>query len=238
MEEERVPTKTEQNLFKVLSHPIRVKILGIICENVKLSYTDLLSLLDIETGQLNFHLRNMEGLYDKDAEGNYMLTDEGKTARFILEQVQKHLTKKEEVYIRSQASLKKRAIATLIDYSLFFGVPVLTIMLLLSMEQFTLFRPLLLIFSFHFMVVVLFFSFAILAAMEMYNGQTIGKYLMKIRVVKEGGRKISVMESIIRNIVKVYFLPFDFLAGMIFLRGQGYLRFSDGYLKLQVWEVC
>lgn len=73
--------------------------------------------------------------------------------------------------------------------------------------------------------------------LEAYKGQTPGKYLLGIRVVKVGGLKMGLLESGIRNMGKVFLLPFDLLVGIIFYRKHGYLRFFDYYTKVSVERV-
>jgi DNA-binding transcriptional ArsR family regulator len=68
------------NLFKVLSHPTRAKIIELLHENIELSYTEMLNTLKTDTGQLNFHLRNIKGLCETTEDGTYILTDKGKIA--------------------------------------------------------------------------------------------------------------------------------------------------------------
>jgi DNA-binding transcriptional ArsR family regulator len=46
--------------FKVLSHEIRVKIISLLHENIEMSYTEILHMLNLEEGNLNFHLRKMK----------------------------------------------------------------------------------------------------------------------------------------------------------------------------------
>ena len=73
--------------------------------------------------------------------------------------------------------------------------------------------------------------------LEAYKGQTPGKYLLGIRVVKAGGLRIGLVESGIRNMGKVFLLPFDLLVGIIFYRKRGYLRFFDYYADVMVERV-
>ena len=51
--------------FKVLSHEIRTKIISLLHENIEMSYTEILRALNIEEGNLNFHLRKMKGFLGK-----------------------------------------------------------------------------------------------------------------------------------------------------------------------------
>ena len=73
--------------------------------------------------------------------------------------------------------------------------------------------------------------------MEAYKGQTPGKYLMKIRVVKKGGLRLGIVESGIRNAGKIFLLPLDLIIGIIFFRKRGYIRFFDYYTDSVVERV-
>lgn len=222
----------EHSLFKILSHPIRSRIIEAVYENGELSYTDILGILRIDTGQLNFHLRNMAGLYSRDENGNYRLTDKGKFAYYILREVKKRIGK-EAGPLEPLASFSKRAFATMIDYALFLGSP---LGLMLFLNRWFPFNPdpMLITLFFH---VLFFFTFVAFMSMETYNGQTVGKYVARIKVIKEDGRKINLIEAIFRNIAKVYLLPLDLTLGVILFRHEGYLRFSDHFLKLKVVDI-
>jgi len=50
--------------FKVLSHDVRIKIISLIYENIEMSYTEILNTLNLEEGDLNFHLRKMKSFVE------------------------------------------------------------------------------------------------------------------------------------------------------------------------------
>jgi hypothetical protein len=78
--------KIQEQLYKALDHGIRRDILRRIGEN-SVTYTELLQELGIESGHLAYHIRNMEELLEKDAEGLYSLTRSGKRAyNFLMEE--------------------------------------------------------------------------------------------------------------------------------------------------------
>src|SRR3989304_5755858 len=77
----------EVDLFKVLSHPMRARIVALLNDKVELSYTELLNTLGSDTGQLNFHLKTMGDLCETTPEGTYILTKKGKVAHTILREV-------------------------------------------------------------------------------------------------------------------------------------------------------
>ncbi|MBI5253202.1 MAG: RDD family protein [Euryarchaeota archaeon] len=227
--------KDEYELFKALSHPIRAKIIELIYENGELSYTEILTALKIDTGQLNFHLRNVSELYTRTENGNYTLNEAGKLGYYVMRGVKKR-TGKEEIATEPHAPVEKRVMAALIDYSLFIGSPFFFILFLNLWipfgEQGR--DPVILA---QFLHAIFFLTLIAFMSMETYNGQTIGKYIMKIKAVKETGRKINLVESTIRNVAKIFFLPLDLLTGLLFFRKKGYIRFADYYTKVKVVDV-
>ncbi|MCG3254678.1 MAG: helix-turn-helix transcriptional regulator, partial [Candidatus Heimdallarchaeota archaeon] len=60
-------------VLKAITNDIRRKILFLIDDYSFLTYTDLLRELDLSTGKLNFHLRQLTGLIDKKGEKTYIL---------------------------------------------------------------------------------------------------------------------------------------------------------------------
>ncbi len=71
------------------------------------------------------------------------------------------------------------------------------------------------------------------------NGQTPGKRLMGLRVIKENGYPLSVLDSIIRNIVRVIdFFPFAYGVGVIVMflnaRAKRLGDFAAGTIVVQV----
>jgi len=74
-------------VLKAVSHELRRKILNLIYDYSFLNYSDLLRELDLTTGKLNFHLKQLTGLIEKQREGGYRLTPIGEKALEILKQV-------------------------------------------------------------------------------------------------------------------------------------------------------
>lgn len=73
----------QDNRYKALDHLIRRRIVQLLAAEPQ-TYSSLLAQLDIESGHLAYHLRNLEELVDKDTEGKYQLTREGEQAyRFL-----------------------------------------------------------------------------------------------------------------------------------------------------------
>jgi len=71
-------------MFSALNHPIRRRIIEMLARN-SVTYTYMLEELDIDTGKLNFHLKKLEDLIEKDEKGLYKLTDRGLRAFSIIQ---------------------------------------------------------------------------------------------------------------------------------------------------------
>ncbi|MDG7008373.1 MAG: helix-turn-helix transcriptional regulator [Nitrososphaerota archaeon] len=73
------------SLHKILSDTTRRSILGLLAEKESLTYTDMMTLLQItNTGRLNYHLKALGTLISKDEEGRYRLTEQGRQAADLL----------------------------------------------------------------------------------------------------------------------------------------------------------
>jgi len=72
-------------LFNALSHEVRRKVVRILGEKGKATYSELMNEVGIsDSGTFAFHLRRMRYLVNKDKYGNYFLTDLGKIGYEIL----------------------------------------------------------------------------------------------------------------------------------------------------------
>jgi hypothetical protein len=66
----------EDKRYKALDHPLRKQIIQHIAKK-PLTYTQLLQTLEIESGHLAYHLRNLDELTKKDEQGYYHLNNQG-----------------------------------------------------------------------------------------------------------------------------------------------------------------
>lgn len=74
-----------ESLHKILKHPIRRKIVLELDEKRELAYIDLMNLLEVEnTGKLNYHLKILGDLIEKNGNGKYHLTEKGDLASQLL----------------------------------------------------------------------------------------------------------------------------------------------------------
>jgi len=84
-------------VLKGISHSIRQRILKLIADNTFQSYTDLMQKLSLSTGKLNFHLKQLTGLIEKQSDGSYILTVVGNKAIDIMKQINSINDDKEQI---------------------------------------------------------------------------------------------------------------------------------------------
>ena len=233
--------------FEVIGHEIRRRILKLIYERIELSYTEILNTLGISDGLLNFHLRRMGDLIQKTEKGTYILTDKGKKIYRIIKSIEED----DDIEIpHSREIIFRRVMAFIIDGLIFLAFSGLIFDPIMwgLLYQFT--GHISQLFEFHPWIFhpehltevgnlisrvagiyahIFYAVFIFITLMEAYKGQTPGKYLMKIRVVKKGGLRLGIVESGIRNAGKIFLLPLDLILGIVFLRKKGYIRFFDYY---------
>jgi len=75
------------NLHKILKDPTRRDIIRYLGEAGSLSYVDLMAQAKVtNTGRLNYHLKILNGLIEKQVDGKYGLTEKGRLAVQLLDQ--------------------------------------------------------------------------------------------------------------------------------------------------------
>lgn len=250
----------EGEFFEILNHEIRRKIIQLLYERIEMTYTELLKLLKIEDGLLNFHLKKLKKFLKKTERGGYVLSENGKLAYSIMHSVRRSLASAPPSFKSglSKDILMRRILAFLTDSFIFFiftgvflDVQLWEILYKLSshLRETINLHP----WIFHaehipmigevmFRIVnayahIFFAVYIFITLLEAYKGQTPGKYLFKIRVVKSGGLKLGLVESGIRNAGKVFLLPLDLIVGIISFRRRGYIRFFDYYVDATIEKV-
>ncbi|MFX1273696.1 MAG: hydrogenase iron-sulfur subunit [Promethearchaeota archaeon] len=92
------------DIYSILSHEFRRKILLLLEKEGYIPYTDLMDKLGLDqTGQLNFHLRKLGSLIGKDKK-SYFLTEDGKRILKILNINKRILSGEEIEYLNSKGS--------------------------------------------------------------------------------------------------------------------------------------
>ena len=76
------------NLLKILSHPVRRRIIKCLAEQGSLSFNDLLKFINNRNhGELGFHLRALKDLIEKESSDEYSLTNKGLRAASLLDTI-------------------------------------------------------------------------------------------------------------------------------------------------------
>lgn len=202
-------------VLSVLSHPLRREILLDLSNNGESSFTDLLNLLKVDTGKLSFHLRSLSPFIEQTSSGKYKLSRAGESAVRVIHDVEGWA---EVADVQGKAtslplaSFKKRAFAFLIDMALIFGIT-LGITILPELLSFSVIGFLTgSVSTLLFITVGLLWLYSTL--LEGFNGQTIGKRMIGLKVVRTDGKKMSYDHAAVRNFGKVLpLLPFDMLIG-------------------------
>ena len=221
-------------ILSVIAHPLRREILSLISEKGECSFTDLLNALQVDTGKLSFHLRSLSAFFEQTPTGKYKLNRAGESAVRVVRDVESWA---EVADIRRKAdqlplaSFKKRVYAFLIDFAL-----MLLITSFLALPEFVpaLFGNVL---SFDltvipFIIIGLLWAYSTL--LEGFNGQTLGKRMIGLKVVRTDGKKMSYDHAAIRNFGKAFLLPFDLLVG---LKHERFLRYFDKFAGTTVIDL-
>jgi len=217
-------------VLSVLSHPLRREILLELSNNGESSFTDLLNLLKVDTGKLSFHLRSLSSFIEQTPNGKYRLSRAGESAVSVIHDVEGWA---EVADVQGKAtslplaSFDKRAIAFIIDFALIFAI---TLAITIIPKVFSFSGIDLLgdeISTEIFITVGLLWLYSTL--LEGFNGQSIGKRIIGLKVVRTDGQKMSYDHAAIRNFGKVLpLLPFDLLFGWR-IKNIAFLRYFDKF---------
>ncbi len=224
-------------ILSVLSHPLRREILLNLSNNGESSFTDLLNLLKVDTGKLSFHLRSLSPFIEQTPSGKYRLSRAGESAVRVIHDVEGWA---EVADIEGKASslplasFKKRASAFLIDFALMLGITSAIVLIpeFLSMTMITGGQ----------MSTILFITIGLLwlysTLLEGFNGQSLGKRLMGLKVVRTDGKKMSYDHAAVRNFGKILpLLPFDLLIGMWRIKNNTFMRYFDKFAGTTVIDL-
>ncbi|MCW4048022.1 MAG: RDD family protein [Candidatus Bathyarchaeota archaeon] len=229
----------QQNVSKilsVLSHPLRREILLTLSEKSECSFTDLLNALKIDTGKLSFHLRALSAFVEQTPMAKYRLSRAGENAVRVIKDVESWAEAadvgKKATHL-PLASFRKRAYAFLIDFSLILAIT-LVIMLpqvisFLSGNVFTIGLS-----------AVIFGTLGLLwvysTLLEGFNGQSLGKRVIGLKVVRTDGKKATYDQAAVRNFGKAFLLPIDLIAGLR-IKNAEFLRYFDRFAGTTVIDL-
>jgi uncharacterized RDD family membrane protein YckC len=226
-------TINEENIsqiLRVLSHNIRREIL-IILRKKEQSFSELMSILDIDTGKMSFHLRILKQFIDRTDSGKYKLNRFGRNALVILKDIEAlsiDFDFVENKTIQHIAKFSRRALAFTFDMGVAFTIVVLTY---LVGEFFVLFSGQ---FLFHQNIFVfLGILWASSTLLEGHSGQTLGKITLGLKVVSLGSEKLTYDTAAVRNFGKCFLLPIDLLLGLR-IKDKRFIKVFDKYSRTTV----
>ncbi|MCW3996572.1 MAG: RDD family protein [Candidatus Bathyarchaeota archaeon] len=225
-------------VLSVLSHPLRREILLNLSNNGESSFTDLLNLLKVDTGKLSFHLRSLSPFIEQTQNGKYKLSRAGESAVRVIHDVEGWAEVADVQGKASSlplASFKNRVFGFLIDFAL-----MLSITLAITLIP-TLFADSITGFSGGSASEVIFITVGLLwlysTLLEGFNGQSLGKRVMGLKVVRTDGKKMSYDHAAVRNFGKVLpLLPFDVLVGWR-IKNCTFMRYFDKFAGTTVIDL-
>ncbi len=225
-------------ILSVLSHPLRREILLDLSENGESSFTDLLNLLKVDTGKLSFHLRALAPFIEQTPTGKYKLSRAGESAVRVIRDVEGWAEVADVQRKASQlpiAAFKKRATAFLIDFALMLAITLaitfIPELFAISIGDFISRSASTIIF----ITVGLLWLYSTL--LEGFNGQSLGKRIMGLKVVRTDGKKMSYDHAAVRNFGKVLpLLPFDLLVGWR-IKNCMFMRYFDKFSGTTVIDL-
>ena len=225
-------------ILSILSHPLRREILISLSEKGESSFTDMLNLLKVDTGKLSFHLRSLEVFIEQTPSGKYKLSRAGESAIRVLHDIEGWA---EVADVQRKAShlplssLQKRAAAFLIDFAIILAITMTIVFVpqVLSLSTAILNGGI---------SVVLFTTIGLLwlysTLLEGFNGQSLGKRAIGLKVVRTDGKKMSYDHAAIRNFGKILpLLPFDLLIGIWRIPDKTFMRYFDKFAGTTVIDL-
>jgi uncharacterized RDD family membrane protein YckC/DNA-binding HxlR family transcriptional regulator len=230
-----VDQENVSKILSVLSHRIRREILLILQEKEETSFTDLMNTLKIDTGKLSFHMRSLQPFIEQTESGKYKLSRAGEDAVRVIKDVESwaevaDVNRKATTQL-PVASYKMRIYAFLIDFAIMLAIG--SLLLLQTVISVPAGDWIAVVLNLLFVALGLIWVYSTL--FEGFNGQTIGKRLFGLKVVKTDGRKLFYDHAAIRNFGKVL-LPFDLLFGYM-LSDPRYIRYFDKFAGTTVIDL-
>lgn len=222
-------------LLSALSNPLRREILLNLSEKGEQSFTDLMSNLNMDTGKLSFHLRGLRVFLEQTPTGKYKLSKLGENALRLIRDIEAWAVEA-DITEKPQglpiANLTKRTLAFLIDFSIAFTVFMLSAVVtdlfsVLTGGRFGLDINIILF-------LILFWTYFTL--LEGFAGQSIGKRIGGLKVVRVDGKKMFYDHAAVRNFGKCFLLPIDILVGFR-LKDERFRRYFDKFAGTMVIDL-
>jgi uncharacterized RDD family membrane protein YckC/DNA-binding transcriptional ArsR family regulator len=227
----------QENVSKILSelsHPLRREILLKLDEKADLSFTDLLNILNVDTGKLSFHIRSLGGFLEQTPTNKYQLSKLGKNAVVFIRDLESWAVEADmasKTSVLPLATLTKRGYAFLIDFAIAMGIFVVTAILTILVSSLTTggaFR-----FDFPNIILYLILFWVYSTLLEGFAGQTLGKRILGLKVVRLDGKSLSYDHAAVRNFDKAFLGPFDIIFGYR-LKDKRFLRYFDKFANTTV----
>jgi uncharacterized RDD family membrane protein YckC/DNA-binding HxlR family transcriptional regulator len=223
-----VNQESVSKVLSVLSHPLRREILLTLSDKGECSFTELLNVVKVDTGKLSFHLRSLSAFMEQTQGGKYKLNKAGESAVRVILDVESWAEVADVSRKASQlplASFKVRTLAYFVDVAL---ILLITGVIMFPQIAYILTTNLL---SAE-LSAVLFITLGLLwvysTLLEGFNGQSLGKRILGLKVVRTDGKKISYDHAAIRNFGKAFLLPVDILVGLQ-LKNAEFIRYFDKF---------
>jgi uncharacterized RDD family membrane protein YckC/DNA-binding transcriptional ArsR family regulator len=220
-------------IFSILSHPLRREILIYLSEKEEWSFTDLLNVLNVDTGKLSFHIRNLAVFTEQTSTGKYRLSKLGENAVRLIKELEAWSVEAEfngKTSTFPIAPFKKRVAAFLIDFAIIFGVFLAWSDAFSSLTTGTASFP-----SANILLFLLFF-WVYTTLLEGFGGQTLGKRIVGVKVIRIDGKRLSYEHAAVRNFGKAFLLPFDLAVG-IRLKDKRFIRYFDKFSGTTVVDL-
>lgn len=230
-------------------------------DNIEMTYSELLREMNMDEGRFNFHLRLVRELTEETSDGKYALSHLGRLAYNQMITIEKELGV-HETFLKpvplSRDIVVRRALAFIVDVVIFgfltgflassqiwdaaFSMVTHATEIVNLTPWFIHPEHLPPVGEILFTTVteyshVLFAIYITFTLLDSYKGQTLGRYLLGIRVVTIANRRLDLVQAGVRNVGKVFLLPLDLLLGLVFFSRRGYIKFFDYYTGSQVEKV-
>lgn len=138
MTEDKVDEETYSLILSALKHPLRRKILRMLRDRPR-SFSELLEVLSIDSGHLNYHIKSMGDIITHTQDGKYVLSSVGVAAIELMGKVEEQ-DKKEKTKKRT-----KRISRLAVFFSIVFATALLTAtayaLTFTTQDQISLFKP-------------------------------------------------------------------------------------------------
>jgi len=220
-----VDQQNVSRIFSVLSNPLRREILLYLSEKEECPFMDLANALNVDTGKLSFHIRNLTAFIEQTTSGRYRLSRLGENAVALIRDLETWSTEvdvSKKTSMLQIAGLRQRAIAFLVDFAIAFSVFMAMPSVLLLLTSAGTF------FQYVNIIIFLLLFWVYLTLLEGFSGQSLGERVVELRVVMVNGKKMSYDHAAVRNFGKVFLLPVDLLLGTR-LNDKRFLRYFEKF---------